>query len=184
MPAQPHTYEPAEGRDIAALLDPCPACIIGARSPEGRVGFATIIWAMPVSHNPAMTAFALRAKSHTMGLIKETGRFSLSTLPADAASIEVVEACGYQSGNKVDKGELVAHELREIEGHVLPVPAAALSWQLCEVESIQETGDHLLVVGRVVEAGTRASRDSQGRVAPVETLLCIQHGAYGGVNPL
>lgn len=175
---KPSEFAEARGRDVAAILDPCPLTIIGARDDDGRIGFATVIWAMPVSHNPAMVAFALRGKSHTMGIIRRTGRFSLTTLPSDEESVRIVEHCGNNTGHRLDKSETVEYEL--IDG--LPVPCHALSWELCEVESIRESGDHLLVVGYVTRAASQASRDEKDRLAPVETLLCIQHGAYAPVG--
>ena len=38
-----------EGRDIAAVLNPAPITVIGACDEGGRIGFATVLWAMPVS---------------------------------------------------------------------------------------------------------------------------------------
>lgn len=204
---KPSQLESARGRDVAAILDPCPVAIIGAAGKGGSTGLATVIWAMPVSHQPAMTAFALRAKSHTMGLIRESGFFSMSTLPADEEGVRITELCGNNTGHRVDKTAAVSCELVSIppledaaphqaeentaqtqpaEANAapatriekLPVPEHALSWEICAVESIQEAGDHLLVVGRVLRAASRASRDDKNRLAPKETLLCIQHGAY------
>lgn len=198
--AKSSQFEPADGRDVAAILDPCPIAIIGAAgkdvaaageggsvtaTPENTpIGLATVIWAMPVSHQPAMTAFALRAKSHTMGLIRETGFFSLSTLPADAQSVRIAEFCGYNTGHRTEKAAEIACELIQPAETplALPVPERALSWEICAVENIREAGDHLLVVGRVLQAASRASRDDKGRLAPAETLLCIQHGAYAAAG--
>lgn len=177
----------AEGRDIAAILDPAPITVIGARNASGRVGFATVLWVTPISHNPAMLAFALRAKSHTMGLIRETGCFSMSTFPADAESVRIIETCGNNSGHKLDKGAEIEHSLiglRDKEDTLLPVPNHALAWELCEVESIQETGDHLLIIGHVIKAASGGSRDEKGRLAPTETLLCVQHGAFAPVGEI
>lgn len=215
---KPSRFEPATGRDVAAILDPCPITIIGAAggnaaaacegaaaankdageeggtadetgesstTPESApIGLATVIWAMPVSHQPAMTAFALRAKSHTMGLIQETGFFSLSTLPADEEGVRIAEFCGYSTGHRTEKAAEIACELiQPVEAPLaLPVPEHALSWEICAVESIREAGDHLLVVGRVLQAASHASRDEKSRLAPAETLLCIQHGAYAPVG--
>lgn len=207
---KPSRFEPATGRDVAAILDPCPITIIGAAggsvvaasesaatanedagegsstsAPESSaIGLATVIWAMPVSHQPAMTAFALRAKSHTMGLIQETGFFSLSTLPADEEGVRIAEFCGYSTGHRTEKAAEIACELiQPVEAPLaLPVPEHALSWEICAVESIREAGDHLLVVGRVLQAASHASRDEKSRLAPAETLLCIQHGAYAPVG--
>lgn len=168
-----------EGRDVAAVMDPRPVVVVGAYDPDAeRVGFATIIWATPVSHEPAMVAFALRASSHTMGIIRRTNRFSLSVLPPDAESVRITEACGGASGATVDKGEIVAHVLHD----GVPLPEHAYGWEACEVESITETGDHLLVVGRVLEAASGAERDGKGRLSPMGTLLCVQHGTYGALS--
>lgn len=168
-----------EGRDIAAIMDPRPLVIVGAWDPTTqRVGFATIIWATPVSHEPALVAFALREGSHTMSIVRETGRFSLSTLPPDAEGERIVDACGGSSGRTVDKGSLVPHAIHQD----VPIPAHALSWEACEVESLTEAGDHLLVVGRVAEAASAAPRDSKGRLAPRATLLCIQHDDYASLD--
>lgn len=175
---KPSEFAEASGRDVAAILDPCPLTIIGACDDEGRIGLATVIWAMPVSHQPAMTAIALRAKSHTMGNIIQTGRFSLSTLPSDEESVRIVDHCGYNTGHRLDKSQAVECEI--VDG--LPVPKHALSWELCEVESISEAGDHLLVLAKVSRAASRASRDERNRLAPAETLLCIQHGAYASAG--
>lgn len=167
-----------EGRDIAAVMDPRPLVIVGAYdSTAERVGFATIIWAMPVSHDPAMVALALRAASHTMSIIQRTRRFSLTVLPPDAESERIVEVCG-TNGHTTDKGALVKHVLH----NGAPIPTHAYGWEICAVESIAETGDHLLVVGQVLEAASAAGRDAKGRLAPCETLLCVQHGDYAALE--
>lgn len=190
-------FEQVEGRDIAALADARPACIIGARSDAGEVCFATVIWATPVSHAPALVAFALRERSHTMGIIRATGRFSLSTPPADARGVQLVKYCGGNTGRLVDKGAAVPHalvELRNGEGGdgsegehgaaLVPVPLHSYSWLAGKVESIREAGDHLLVVGHVTRAATQAPRDERGLLTPHNTLLCVQHGVYAKAETL
>lgn len=165
-------------RDIAAIMDPRPLVIVGAWDPTmQRTGFATIIWATPISHDPALVAFALREGSHTMSIVRKTGRFSLSMLPADTESERIVDACGSSSGRTTDKGALVAHTVFQDA----PIPEHAFSWEVCEVESITGAGDHLLVVGRVLEAASAAPRDEKGRLAPRTTLLCVQHDDYASL---
>ena len=75
-------YPAVTGRDIAALQDPRPMTIIGACGPNGETCFATVIWVTPLSHNPPLIAFALRAKSRTMQLIQKSRACSITTLPA------------------------------------------------------------------------------------------------------
>ncbi|WP_165054406.1 MULTISPECIES: flavin reductase family protein [unclassified Adlercreutzia] len=223
----PLDFELVDGRDVAALQDPRPAVLVGARSDAGEICFATVIWVTPVSHNPAMVAFALRAKSHTMGIIRATGRFSLAVPPADAEGVRLVEFCGGNTGRLVDKGAAVAHALvsaspaapsddgGNAEGgkaetdtaaaarstfapaapgeaaaedtgrtDLVPVPLHSYSWEVGVIESIQEAGDHLLAVGTITRAGTRAPRDERGQLTPYDSLLCVQHGAYAAAQRL
>ena len=105
------------GRDIAALQDPRPVCIVGAYdSDEHRSNFATIIWATPVSHDPAMVCFALRCASKTMQMIQQTRACSLCLLPANERGIELTEICGGSTGHKVDKAAQVPHTLVSMSG--------------------------------------------------------------------
>lgn len=179
-------YRQVTGRDVAALLNPRPAVVVGAHDGD-ETGFATIAWITPISHDPALLAFALRAQSHTMGLIREAGAFSVSVLDARASdSIEVATYCGNGSGHREDKGKGLAHQLvkpkgqvgKEIADRELPVVAGALSWLACEVEDIREAGDHLLTTAFVTEAHTRCDGDDKGRVSSIDALLCIQHDVF------
>ena len=177
-----------EGRDVAALQDPRPVCLIGACDDAGTANFATVIWVTPVSHKPPMIAFALREKSHTMQLIRASRAFSVSTLPATADAVETMEFCGGNTGKLVDKGARVAHftvpvEPMQTDGTSAPVPLVpicdiATSWVTASVDSIAPAGDHLLVVGTVREARTCAPRDEHGQLIPHGNLLCVQHGTY------
>lgn len=169
------------GRDIAALFDPRPIVIVGACTDEGAANFATIIWAMPISHHPSMVAFALRETSRTMELLRASGALSLSILPATEEGVRIAEACGTVSGRKADKAAAVPHAVVSLEpGAFVPIPEAATSWLICAVDDIRPAGDHLLVTCTVDKARTSAPRDERGRIAPAgeDALLCIQHGDY------
>lgn len=102
-------WEPATGRDIAALLDPRPTIVIGARGMTKDIGFATIIWAMPISHKPPMVAIALRETSHTMKCLSASDCFSINVLPATEEAIELAQFCGTRTGLKIRKAPLVEH---------------------------------------------------------------------------
>ncbi len=175
-----------EGRDVAALQDPRPICLIGACDEAGKASFATVIWVTPVSHKPPMIAFALREKSHTMQLIRTSGVFSICTLPATREAISAMEFCGSNTGKLVDKGARIPHFTVPVElaaadspaSPLAPVCDIAASWVTAAVDSIAPAGDHLLVVGTVREAHIDAPRDERGQLVPEGTLLCVQHGTY------
>lgn len=176
------TLPQVEGRDIATLQDARPINIIGSAN-GSEVCFATVIWTTPLSHTPPMIAFALRAKSRTMQLIQTSGALSISTLLATQQGIELTEFCGSHSGNSINKGDAVEHFFASCETETgaaeVPVPTCAYSWEICRVKSIQETGDHLLVIAEVCEAHIDAPKDVKGRLIPDGTLLCVQHECYG-----
>ena len=108
-------YPAVTGRDIAALQDPRPMTIIGACGLGGETCFATVIWVTPLSHNPPLIAFALRAKSRTMQLIQQSRSCSITTLPATEKAVELSEYCGTTSGNIVDKASQVPHFIATAE---------------------------------------------------------------------
>ena len=172
-------YPAVSGRDIAALQDPRPMTIIGACGTHGDTCFATVIWVTPLSHNPPLIAFALRAKSRTMQLIQESKACSITTLPATDDAVKLAEYCGTTSGNIIDKASHVAHFTATTEsGALVPVPEIAFSWTVCKVNDIQQAGDHLLVICNVEEAHIDCERDGKGQLVPHGMLLCVQHGTY------
>lgn len=171
-----------EGRDVAASLGPRPLAIIGARDGD-TIGFATVAWATPVSHTPPMVAFALRSKSHTFGLVSKTRRFTISVPDAqmdDAA--ETVKACGNKTGNTVDKSELVDWRLlpaaQSSAREPLPAIEGALTVFECRVDHLDPAGDHMLVIGYVDRAWSRAGSDDRGRIDATDALLCVQHDVF------
>ncbi|MDO4502372.1 MAG: flavin reductase family protein [Coriobacteriia bacterium] len=206
-------WQQVQGRDVAALLDPRPTLIVGAMGTNEmrkEVGFATILWAMPISHEPSMVAIALREKSHTMHCLKDAGSFSLNVLPADQTGTYLAELCGTRTGWTRKKVGMVPHKYVTVEydktqtievevprfgilrrvkteervetvHHVekVPVLEAATSWMTCQVDHIEEAGDHLLVIANVLEAHTCAPRNPDSELLePEDVLLCVQHGAW------
>lgn len=175
-----------EGRDIAASLGPRPTVIIGARD-DDDIGFATVAWATPVSHTPPMAAFALRPKSHTFCLVRDTRRFTISVLDATVDdAVKTVEACGNNSGFSVDKSKLIDWRLLSAAKNSidkpLPVIAGALTVLECRVETIGVAGDHMFVTGFVRRAWSRAGSDDRGRIDATDALMCVQHDLFTTVR--
>ena len=175
-----------EGRDIAASLGPRPIAVIGARDGD-EVGFATVAWATPVSHTPPMVAFALRTKSHTFGLVRATRRFTISVLDANLDdAVATVETCGNKTGNVIDKSALVDWRLllaaEQSAREPLPALAGALTAFECRVDHLDPAGDHMLVIGYVDRAWSRAGSDERSRIDATDALLCVQHDLFATVK--
>ncbi|MEG0071713.1 MAG: flavin reductase family protein [Raoultibacter sp.] len=166
-----------QGRDRAALLNPRPVALVGAYRND-TANFATVAWITPVSHEPALVAFALRARSLTLEMLKETQRCSINLIDQSLADLALW--CGNHSGHTEDKDAFVPHELSPLPAttKTLPFITGALSVLTCSVKSIQEAGDHLLVIVSLEKAYTRCPRDDRGRISPLDTLLCVQHDTF------
>jgi flavin reductase (DIM6/NTAB) family NADH-FMN oxidoreductase RutF len=179
-----------EERNNAARLNPRPVTLIGA-SYNGEVGFATVAWISPLSHDPPLLAFSLRATSHTFKLIEDSGWCSVNV--PHAASLETVMFCGNNSGFDVDKKASVPFRLLKDSpyerlmtkesgqaAHLpeLPLLEEARSILLVHTVSIAPAGDHMLVVTEVASAFSQCLTDDKGRVIATDTLLCLQHDLF------
>ena len=173
-------FHQVAGRDVAGIQGPRPVNIVGAFRANGQADFATCVWVTPLSYEPPLVAFSLKHTSKTLETVQESGVFSLSIMSAEAESLETMSVCGNMTGHKTNKGELVDFATLPLgEGKSsVPVLNQAYSYELCEVVSIQDTGDHKLVIGTVVQASTSCGHDKRSRVLPADTLLCIQHDKF------
>jgi flavin reductase (DIM6/NTAB) family NADH-FMN oxidoreductase RutF len=118
-------------------------------------------WVMQVSFEPRLVAVVLERDSSTLGRIRAAGCFSVNLLtaepdslrmamqfvqPADASKVEGrSDAAAGQHHRKLDGIEYT----RTSRG--LPLLDEALMWLECDMESISDLGDHVLVVGRVLD---------------------------------
>ena len=164
------------GRDIAALLNPRPVVLVTAGTLEAPE-VASIAWVTPLSHAPALLGIAIRATSVTYQRLIETGEFTVNVMGEGFG--DAIDACGASHGNgaaKLAKAGLCAEA-----GSAVAAPhiAEALSWLECKIASTAEAGDHMFVTGEVLEAHTTCARDERGLMVSPDTLLCLQHGAYG-----
>lgn len=197
-------YREVTGRNVSALLNPRPAVIVGVYC--GKANFTTVAWTTPLSHKPPMLALALRQSSRSYQMIAEVEYFSLNTV--DSSSLDLVRRCGNESGNKVDKDAFVEYRLhspfltrsysgqdatqpspshrdKEAPGEnepkdsaQIPIIDSALSFLSCRLESLQEVGDHGLIIASVEDAWTKSSLDDRGRIHSFDTLLCLDHDLF------
>jgi flavin reductase (DIM6/NTAB) family NADH-FMN oxidoreductase RutF len=127
--------------------------VIGSKS-EGEVNGMTANWLTQVSFAPRMLAVAIEADSHTMKNIRTSKVFSVNIVAeADTDLIEKFVEPQERAGNK----------LGGIDFHVAqtgcPLLERALCWIECEVAETVMTGDHELVIGRVVNGGLNREGD-------------------------
>jgi flavin reductase (DIM6/NTAB) family NADH-FMN oxidoreductase RutF len=120
--------------------------IVPAECASG-VNIITLCFNMYCSYKPPMMAVAIHNRSATYHLIQRCDSFVLS-VPGESL-VDAAMFCGIESMKSVDKVKALGLHL--IGSQTIDVPGlgdAIANAEMTKV-SAQETGDHLLVVGRV-----------------------------------
>lgn len=117
---------------------------------KGRVNAAPFSFAMPISMEPPLLALGLNPENDTIANIKETKEFVVNIPPAEI--LEKVLNCSEHFPRGVS--ELEKTGLTTLKSNKVKPPRVkeCLAWFECKLEFLKEAGDHMLVVGRVVDA--------------------------------
>lgn len=96
-----------------------------------------------VSLNPPLISFSVMSNSSTYPRIRETGKFSVNVLAH--AQQALADQFAWKGS---DRWAGVAWRMT-LERN--PVIAGALVWLDCQIHAEHEAGDHLIVIGKVIE---------------------------------
>lgn len=99
---------------------------------------------------PPMVAVAIEHGSHSLSVLRRSGRFAVCVLPSGAR-----ELAGHYGRSYARVGDKLAGQPYVLSPGGCPVPEAALGYLECVVEGELACGDHTLISGRVVEAELR-----------------------------
>jgi flavin reductase (DIM6/NTAB) family NADH-FMN oxidoreductase RutF len=117
---------------------------------RGEAGHAmTVNWVTQTSFEPPMLVVAIEIESASLRHVRESGAFALSVFPSGAR--QLAGRLGRSSANVPDKLEGVAHHPSPVTAS--PVLDEATGWLDCRVLAELPSGDHVLVLAEVVEAG-------------------------------
>ena len=120
--------------------------VVTSRDDSGPRG-ATTNALTSLSLEPLLVLVALEHASNTLGAVRHCGRFCINVLAAGQEEIARRFATK-ASGDEKLAG--VAHEL--VDG--VPVLGGAVAWLACELDRELDGGDHTILIGRPLEAGT------------------------------
>ncbi len=126
-------------------------------------------WVLQVSFNPRLVAVVLEADSSTLRRIRASDAFSVNLLAADADSLRmamqfVQPADASKVEGRPDSAARQHHDkLNGIEyqrsARGLPLLADALMWLECEAQEFTTVGDHIMVLGRVLDGRIQHSAE-------------------------
>ncbi|GHB73809.1 flavin reductase [Streptomyces viridiviolaceus] len=160
--------EPSDSRWFREVLGQYPTgvCVVTAVQADGsRAGFVVGSFTS-VSLDPPLVAFFPDKGSTSWPKIEKAGRFCVNILSADQEHL-----CRQFASKAEDKFQGVAVRAA---GSGSPVIEGVVAWIDCDLESVQEAGDHYIVLGRVRELDVED---------PQLPLLFFQ-GGYGRFAPL
>ena len=115
----------------------------------------TVSWMSQVSFNPPMLMVAVDKLHYSLDLLRSTKNFCVNLLGADQAALAGRFAKQATTGD--DKLADVPQRASDSGAAIL---TDALAYFDCEVSSMVEAGDHVLVVGRVEDAAVLNAREA------------------------
>lgn len=124
---------------------PTGVTVVTAPSEDGPLG-ATANAVSSLSLDPPLMLASLDVGSRTLGAIRATGRFGVSVLGGDQ------EAVARAFATKAPRAEKWADVPAEDHAGV-PVVGGVPLWIACELREAHAEGDHVILIGAVVEVG-------------------------------
>ena len=136
---------------------------------DGQANGMIADWVMQVSFDPRLVAVAFEDDSRSLGRIRGNRAFTINLLTEDQDGLELARHFLQPFDASKIKGRSTAaqaqrhHKLDDVEHSVrpsgCPILADALAWLECAAEQFIEVGDHVLVIGRVLDGAVTASGD-------------------------
>jgi flavin reductase (DIM6/NTAB) family NADH-FMN oxidoreductase RutF len=142
--------------------------VVGVAHEEARNAF-TAAWVMQVSYDPLLLALSINPDHSSYLLLKEGRSFSVNVLKKGQLDL----ADHYGRSTRADKLALMDWTTDRIG---LPLLREALAWFECQVVSEHPAGDHVLVLGKVINGKLLDSE--------AEPLRYCETGAMDGASTL
>jgi flavin reductase (DIM6/NTAB) family NADH-FMN oxidoreductase RutF len=142
--------------------------VVGVAHGEVRNAF-TAAWVMQVSFDPLLLALSINPHHSSYGLLKEGRAFSVNVLKK--GQVELAAHYGRPAGP--DKLALMEWTTGRIG---VPLLLESLAWFECQVVGEHLAGDHVLVLGKVIDGKVLDSK--------AEPLTYRETGAMDGASAL
>jgi flavin reductase (DIM6/NTAB) family NADH-FMN oxidoreductase RutF len=142
--------------------------VVGVAGGETRDAF-TAAWVMQVSYDPLLLALSINANHSSYRLIKEGGSFTINVLKKGQLDL----ADHYGQSARTNKMALTDWA-NDRTGP--PLLREGLAWFECKIVDEHPVGDHVLLVGRVIDGKLVDSE--------AEPMCCRETGAMDGASTL
>ncbi|MDI6891902.1 MAG: flavin reductase family protein [Actinomycetota bacterium] len=143
------------------ILAPRPAVLISTIDGRGKTNAAPFSFVMPVSSDPPLVAFASAPGRHTLANIREVGEFVVNIAPADI--IDELWVCSKSFPKGVSETKEAGLTEKKSKSVKAPSIEECIGWIECALEFEKEAGDHVIIVGRVVNAEAKDEFFTEGK---------------------
>ena len=144
---------------------PTGVCVVTATPPDGPPAGMVVGSFTSVSLDPPLVAFFPDKSSSSWPKIERAGTFCVNILGADQESV-----CRRFASKAADKFEGQQHRPARSGS---PIIRDAVAWIDCDIQAVQEAGDHYIVLGLVRDLQIESSR----------LPLLFFEGGYGAFAP-
>ena len=168
---------------VYRLLHPKLTVLVVSKTKDGKVNVMTAAWCMPVSASPPLIAVSIAPSRYTYDIIRESGEFVISIPTVDL--LKKVHYCGCVSGRVVDKVKEAGFTLAKSNKVGVPYIKECVASLECRVYKMFELGDHVLVIGEVVDVHySKEFFDERKGIYDIKKTKLILHlgGAYYATN--
>ena len=143
-----------QAKKTALRMIPYGLFVVGVGKGAGATA-STVNWVTQASFAPPLVVVGVKAGTGTLDRIKEDKVFSVSVLGSGQKDM----AFAFFKHVEPEDGKLGGYAF-ETKTTGCPVFSDAPAWWECELVSTVEEGDHVIVVGKVVEAGVNHQMDA------------------------
>ena len=158
------------------VLYPRPVIVISA-SADGHESAMAASWCSPISRNPPLVMVSIAPTRYTYELIRKSNEFAINVL--DYRYYKEVNFLGTVSGrdysNKIERAKLHKTRAKKIKAPVISESTAVLE---CKLHKEIPMGDHVLVVGMVIEAYAKEPLRKIPNIKKYHTLLQLAGDIY------
>ena len=132
------------------LLHPYNAFLVTCKGKNEEINVMAAAWVIPVSVNPPLVAMSIRPERYSYDLIIETGEFAVNVPTFELAG--KVLLCGRRSGRRHKKFKEAQLSPQKAKKVAAPIVKECVAHLECKLIRTVKTGDHTLIIGRVVAA--------------------------------
>lgn len=160
-----------EKSNYIKLIQAQPICVITSTNKDGVCDAETFSWLSPASFDPPMLVVMMSSEKNTLNNIEKNEKFVVNLMTKHFLEelIELGNKDFESNPNKLDESDLTLIDSKEIS---VPRLEESVAWLECKVEDIAESGDHSVVLGKILGAEVEDEFWDEDRFLPekAETL--------------